>query len=95
MDLTPSTRKEMAAVLREASAAGRVVDIRGAGLHARRGRPFTADEVISTRGLTRLVDHVPDDMTITVEAGITMADLADRLQAKRQRLPLDVAHADR
>ena len=87
MDLTPSTREEMAATLREASTAGRVVDIRGAGLHARRGRPFTADEVISTRGLTRLVDHVPDDMTITVEGGMTVQDVQGAAAEHRQGWP--------
>ena len=51
MDLTPATREEMAQVLRGATADRRVVDVRGGGLHAHRGWPFTPDDVIHTGGL--------------------------------------------
>ena len=77
MDLIPGTRAELAAALAEATAAGRVVDIRGAGLHSRRGWPFAADQVIRTSGLDRVVDHIPDDMTITVEGGVTVGEVLD------------------
>lgn len=94
MDLTPGSREEMADALREATATGSVVDIRGAGLHSRRGWPFEPDTVISTRGLARLVDHVPDDMTITVEGGMTLGALLETAGAHRQGWPQAPAQPD-
>src|SRR3954464_2179772 len=40
--------------------------------------------------LNRVVDYTPRDMTIVVEAGVTMADLAATLAAEGQHLPIDV-----
>ncbi len=45
---------------------------------------------LSTAGLNRIVDHAADDMTITVEAGTTVAQLGDVLASRGQRLPVDV-----
>lgn len=75
MDLTPSTRDELAEALATASAAGRVVDVVGGGLHSRRGRPFDADDVVHTTGLTTVIDHEPADMTMTVEGGVPAAEV--------------------
>lgn len=46
-------------------------------------------------GLSRVIDYPARDLTVTVEAGMTMAALADLLAAERQRLPVDVPKADR
>ena len=43
--------------------------------------------------LARVVDYTPRDMTIVVEAGARMADLADTLAAEGQHLPIDVPRA--
>ncbi len=75
MDLTPATRAEMADALAASSAAGRVVDVIGGGVHSRRGRPFTPDDVVRTAGLSRVIDHVPDDMTMTVEGGVPATEV--------------------
>lgn len=48
---------------------------------------------ISLANLDRVVDYPARDMTITVEAGITMEKLATVLAAERQWLPIDVPHA--
>ena len=50
---------------------------------------------LSLEKLNRLVDYQPDDLTITVEAGMTMAELSKILIKRRQRLPIDVALPDR
>ena len=44
-------------------------------------------------GLNRIVDYTPRDMTIVVEAGVRMADLAATLAAEGQHLPIDVPRA--
>jgi FAD/FMN-containing dehydrogenase len=51
--------------------------------------------VVDTRGLDRVLDYPARDMTITVQAGITLARLRDTLAAENQRLPVDVPHPDR
>ena len=50
---------------------------------------------VSLANLNRLIDYPADDMTITVEAGMTIAELNKRLAEKRQWLPVDVARPDR
>ena len=44
-------------------------------------------------GLSKVVDYTPRDMTILVEAGVRMADLAATLAAEGQHLPIDVPRA--
>lgn len=44
--------------------------------------------------LNRVIDYPARDMTITVEAGIRMAELARILGAENQRLPIDVPQAE-
>ena len=44
-------------------------------------------------GLSKIVDYTPRDMTILVEAGVRMSDLAAMLAAEGQQLPIDVPRA--
>ncbi len=44
---------------------------------------------VSTTNLNRLVDHAVDDMTVTVEGGMKLADLQALLAEKGQFLPID------
>ncbi|HEY2253918.1 MAG TPA: FAD-binding oxidoreductase [Planctomycetaceae bacterium] len=48
-----------------------------------------------TTNLARVIDYPARDMTITVEAGIRMDELAKVLAAERQRLPIDVSQSHR
>ncbi len=50
---------------------------------------------LSLANLNRTIDYPAADMTITVEAGMTVAELNRQLAAQRQRLPIDVAQPDR
>jgi glycolate oxidase FAD binding subunit len=50
---------------------------------------------LSMAKLSRAIDHPADDMTVTVEAGVTVAELNKLLAEKRQWLPVDVAFPDR
>jgi len=45
--------------------------------------------VLSTERLNNVIEYTPEDMTITVQAGMTLARLADVLAENKQRLPLD------
>jgi glycolate oxidase FAD binding subunit len=53
-------------------------------------RPVTRLEL---SGLSKVVDYTPRDMTILVEAGIRMVDLAALLAGEGQQLPIDVPRA--
>jgi len=59
------------------------------------GVPSRYDVAVSTRHLRRIVAHEAADMTVTVEAGATLAELNEALAATRQRLPLDPPHPAR
>ncbi len=51
--------------------------------------PSQLDAVVRTTGLARIIEYAPSDQVVTVEAGITLGALQDRLAADRQRLSLD------
>jgi glycolate oxidase FAD binding subunit len=48
---------------------------------------------VDLRGLTQVIDYPARDMTITVQAGITIARLQELLRGENQRLPIDVPRA--
>jgi glycolate oxidase FAD binding subunit len=50
---------------------------------------------LSLARLNRVIDYPARDMTITVEAAVTMAALAKTLASERQRLPIDAPQPDR
>jgi glycolate oxidase FAD binding subunit len=47
------------------------------------------DETLSTRSLNAIVDYVPADQIVTVQAGMTIARLQRALREQKQRLALD------
>jgi glycolate oxidase FAD binding subunit len=49
---------------------------------------------VDLRNLTQVVDYPARDMTITVQAGITIARLQELLRTEKQRLPIDVPAAE-
>lgn len=51
--------------------------------------PDRYDVAVCLSRLDRIVAHEPDDMTVTVEAGVTLAQLQDHLAQAGQVLPLD------
>ena len=57
-----------------------------------RARPGVA---IDTRALNEVIDYPAADMTITVQAGITLASLRAVLAEQGQRLAVDAPHPDR
>ena len=53
-----------------------------------------AGTILALQKLNRLIDYPSRDLTITVEAGMTLAELSKLLAAQNQRLPVDVGRAD-
>lgn len=90
--VTPGEQAEVAATVRDCAANRTPVYPLG-GQTALGGGSATKQSGLglSTTGLTRIVDYPARDMTITVEAGLTLAKLAETLAAENQYLPIDVA----
>ena len=53
------------------------------------GPPDRADVVLDLARLDAVLEYSPDDLTVTVQAGVTAGALAAALAARRQTLPLD------
>ena len=59
------------------------------------GTPARPGVAIDTTAISRLIDYPFADMTITVEAGMTLAALSAILASKQQRLLVDAPYPDR
>lgn len=94
--LAPANQAELAAAVAEAYAAGTAIYPIGGGTGLDFGLPAkTPGSGLSLAGLSRIVDYPARDMTVTVEAGVTMQTLSDLLATEGQRLPLEVPLADK
>jgi glycolate oxidase FAD binding subunit len=88
----PDTPAALAAALAAASTAGQATVLRGGGSKLAWGRPpARVDLVIATGRLAPLLVHRDGDLTVTVGAGVTLADLNRHLAQKGQWLPIDSA----
>jgi glycolate oxidase FAD binding subunit len=93
---TPADQAELLSTLREALAAGTPIYTIGGGTALEYGvTPRQQGLGLRLEKLNRVIDYPARDMTITVEAGITLAELARTLAAERQRLAVEAAQADR
>lgn len=86
----PGNEEEVAAVLALADKEGLRVLIRGGGIQLALGSPPTgADILLSTARLNQIIEHVPQDLTVTVEAGLRLTTLQETLSKANQWLALD------
>jgi glycolate oxidase FAD binding subunit len=53
-----------------------------------------SDISVSTKNLTRVLQYEPQDLTVSVESGVTYCTLAGMLAEHRQMIPLDPPFAD-
>ncbi len=94
--VTPRTLDELSATVRALHDARTPFAFVGGGTELELGnRPRALDTVVRTAALDRVVDYTPEDQTITVEAGLTLAELDRLLASHGQMLPLDVVDRDR
>ncbi len=85
--VSPSTTGQVAEVMTQAHEAGWRVAVRGAGTWIPGDAP--CDLVLSTAGLTAIPRVSPADLTATVETGVPLDALQQRLAADGAWLPLD------
>ena len=87
---TPSSSAELAAVLACANEHGAAVIPWGAGTSMALGNvPERYDVALSTTRLDRVLEYEPADLTVTVEAGLTLAKLKALLGEHGQLFPID------
>jgi len=91
----PATPEACAELLRACADGHRTVRVRGGGTKDHLGTRAETDVVLETGGLDGIVDHVPEDLTVTVRAGMAFAALRDALARHGQLLPLDPPHVAR
>ena len=92
----PATIDELKEIVGRRVRQGHALYPRGGGVSLDYGGvPRTPGVAIDTRGLDRVIDYPHADMTITVEAGITLTNLRDRLLEHGQRPSIDAPRADR
>jgi glycolate oxidase FAD binding subunit len=90
------SEEEVAAAIRAANADGSAVVLWGGGTRIGIGGPLERyDVALDLRGLAGIVAYEPADMTATVSAGTTLAELAAALAAHGQWWPVEVAHPER
>jgi glycolate oxidase FAD binding subunit len=92
----PGSEQELAKVLKVANAAGLAVIPRGGGTKLEWGNPpARADLILSTGRMNRVIEHAWADLTVSVEAGCTIAKLQDTVAKHGQRLALDALLPER
>ena len=93
--LTPADVAAVSAAVKGAHGSNTPVYPMGGGTSGSYGRPATREGIgLSLVEMNRIVDYPSRDMTITVEAGLTMGALHEALLAENQELPVDVPVTD-
>ncbi len=94
--IVPNDQEELRAAVERAYRSGTPIYPIGGGTSLDFGlSPKQPGIGLSLAKLNRVIDYPARDMTITVEAGITINALAKILAKEGQRLPIDVPDADR
>lgn len=94
--MRPSTVAEVGELIRHARSTRQAVyPVGGQTKLCLGGVPSKLGQAIDLRGLARVIDFPARDMTITVEAGITVRELQELIHKENLRLPIDVPEAGR
>ncbi|HET9342036.1 MAG TPA: FAD-binding oxidoreductase [Candidatus Eremiobacteraceae bacterium] len=90
----PRDAKETALALEAATAEGAIVVVRGAGTKShRQPPPRTVEVVLDTSALDTVVEHAPEDLTVTVGGGTPLVKVEALLRARGQFWPCDAPFA--
>ena len=89
----PGSYEEVAGVMRYASEQGLAAIPLGGGTKRHIGNlPSRYDLALSLSHIHQIIEHEPADLTVTCQAGISVAELDRRLRVHGQRVPFDVSH---
>ena len=94
-ELTPNTPEQLADSLHEAASNERVIELGGAFSKRHAGGAIKEpDVIVSTRNLNGVLAYEPKDLTISVGAGMGIAELERTLAENDQFLPLDPPYGE-
>ncbi len=86
----PGSVEETSELLRFANDEGLAVSVRGGGTKTALGNPpRELDLILGTARMNEVIEHVPGDQVVRVQAGIKLQDLQDRLAGTEQMLGID------
>jgi glycolate oxidase FAD binding subunit len=87
----PTTVGELASWIKQTALAGKAIYPVGGSTRVDLGHsPIKSGLGVDLRGLNQIIDYPARDMTITVQAGITLEALQAKLSTENQWLPIDV-----
>ena len=95
---TPTETGAIVEIVKRAESEGVAIVPMGGGTQRYTGNPPQAGKpyrLLSLRSFDRILAHEPDDLTVTCEPGVTLAQLQTALAAKTQMLALDVPYPER
>ncbi len=84
----PGTVDEMSELYRELDANRTTTIVVGGGTHLGIGNPVLAEAAVSTERLDAIIDHQPEDLTLTVQGGVTIGEIGALLEPHRQTAAL-------
>lgn len=87
--VSPRSVAELADTVREAHAGSEPLRIVGRGTWLAAGQPVQAARALDVSALSGITEYVPGDLTLTANAGTTLAEIAVATAANGQWLPLD------
>jgi len=93
--LRPTSLEEVVEILQTASRTGEAIYPVGGGTSLDYGCPARqSGTALQLTDLSKVIEYPAEDMTITVQAGITIKQLNSILAERGQQLPLDAPQAD-
>ena len=88
-EFAPGTEEEVRDCIRAALAEQRKLEVRGGGTKAELGTPDRDTDILSTQGLTGIVDYDPSELVMTVRAGTPLVDVQRALAEANQHLAFE------
>jgi glycolate oxidase FAD binding subunit len=85
----PTSAAQVLELIAEAGAAGRRLEVVGGGTKRSVGAVRDADAVLSLAKLDKIVDYAPEELVLTAQPGVKLADLARLVAAEGQMLPFE------
>lgn len=93
--LSPGSIGDVVAVVHDLAASSRAALVVGGGAELSSLPPPSVDVLVCMSDLSGIVDHQPEDLTVTVRAGTTLGELEDVLGARGQTAVLPDGSRDR
>lgn len=86
----PGSMEEMSDLMKLVRQEGLAVAPRGSGTKMHLGNPpQELDLIVSTKRMNEVIEHVPGDQIVRVQAGVKLADLQEQLATENQMISID------